>query len=297
MITSMTGFASATHEAEGATTSVTVKSVNHRFLDLQLRVPSSLAAAENALRGQIQQRLARGRVEVTVTVQTRRVTTPLVELDEAFAGRVAAAIERARELGVVSGTLQPGDLLRFPQALAVREAPVASPEDEAAQVKRGAEAALAAALEALDAMRRREGELLQADLEERRATLAAAIERVAEAAAQGQGVLRTRLHDRVADLGSGLALDPAAVAQEVVRFVARSDISEELVRFRAHLVHWSELTGGPEPCGRKLDFLLQEMNREVNTIGSKSEGLQVSPIIVDMKAELERMREQVQNVE
>jgi uncharacterized protein (TIGR00255 family) len=297
MITSMTGFASATHEAEGATTSVTVKSVNHRFLDLQLRVPSSLAAAENALRGQIQQRLARGRVEVTVTVQTRRVTTPLVELDEAFAGRVAAAIERARELGVVSGTLQPGDLLRFPQALAVREAPVASPEDEASQVKRGAEAALAAALEALDAMRRREGELLQADLEERRATLAAAIERVAEAAAQGQGVLRTRLHDRVADLGSGLALDPAAVAQEVVRFVARSDISEELVRFRAHLVHWSELTGGPEPCGRKLDFLLQEMNREVNTIGSKSEGLQVSPIIVDMKAELERMREQVQNVE
>jgi uncharacterized protein (TIGR00255 family) len=297
MITSMTGFASATHEAEGATTSVTVKSVNHRFLDLQLRVPSSLAAAENALRGQVQQRLARGRVEVTVAVQTRRVTTPLVELDEAFAGRVAAAIERARELGVVSGTLQAGDLLRFPQALTVREAPVASPEDEAAQLKRGAETALAAALEALDAMRRREGELLRADLDGRRGTLAAAIERVAEAAAQGQGVLRGRLHERVADLGSGLALDPAAVAQEVVRFVARSDISEELVRFRAHLVHWNDLAGGPEPCGRKLDFLLQEMNREVNTIGSKSEGLQVSPIIVDMKAELERMREQVQNVE
>ena len=297
MITSMTGFASATHEAEGATTSVTVKSVNHRFLDLQLRVPSSLAAAENALRGQIQQRLARGRVEVTVTVQARRVTTPVVELDEAFAGRLAAAIERAREIGVVGGMLQPGDLLRFPQALAVREAPVASPEDEAAQLKRGAETALAAALEALDAMRRREGELLQADLDGRRSTLAAAIERVAEAAAQGQGILRTRLHERIGDLGSGLTLDAAAVAQEVVRFVARSDISEELVRFRAHLVHWNDLTGGPEPCGRKLDFLLQEMNREVNTIGSKSEGLQVSPIIVDMKAELERMREQVQNVE
>ncbi len=105
MITSMTGFASATHEAESATTSVTVKSVNHRFLDVQLRVPSTLAAAENALRTQIQQRLARGRVEVTVAVQTRRVTTPIVELDEAFAGRVAAAIERAREIGVVSGAL------------------------------------------------------------------------------------------------------------------------------------------------------------------------------------------------
>jgi len=297
MITSMTGFASATHEAECATTSVTVKSVNHRFLDLQLRVPSTLAAAENALRAQIQQRLARGRVEVTVAVQTRRVTTPVVELDEAFAARVGAAIERAREIGVVSGTLTAGDLLRFPQALAVRDAPVASPEDEAAQLRRGAETALAAALEALDAMRRREGELLRADLDARRATLAVAIERVAEAAAQGQGILRTRLHERIGDLGSGLTLDAAAVAQEVVRFVARSDISEELVRFRAHLVHWNDLAGGPEPCGRKLDFLLQEMNREVNTIGSKSEGLQVSPIIVDMKAELERMREQVQNVE
>ena len=297
MITSMTGFASATHEAECATTSVTVKSVNHRFLDLQLRVPSTLAAAENGLRTQVQQRLARGRVEVTIAVQTRRVTTPVVELDEAFAIRVGAAIERAREIGVVSGTLQPGDLLRFPQALAVREAPVASPEDEAAQLRRGAETALAAALEALDAMRRREGELLRADLDARRGTLAVAIERVADAAAQGQGVLRTRLHERIADLGGGLTLDAAAVAQEVVRFVARSDISEELVRFRAHLVHWNDLTGAPEPCGRKLDFLLQEMNREVNTIGSKSEGLQVSPIIVDMKAELERMREQVQNVE
>jgi uncharacterized protein (TIGR00255 family) len=297
MITSMTGFASATHEAESATTSVTVKSVNHRFLDVQLRVPSTLAAVENALRTQIQQRLARGRVEVTVTVQTRRLTTPTVELDEAFASRLAAAIERARELGVVSGTLQAGDLLRFPQALAVREAPVASPDDEAVQLKRGAETALAAALEALDTMRRREGELLRADLDARRGTLAAAIERVADAAAQGQGILRTRLHERIGDLGAGLTLDAAAVAQEVVRFVARSDISEELVRFRAHLVHWNDLTGGPEPCGRKLDFLLQEMNREVNTIGSKSEGLQVSPIIVDMKAELERMREQVQNVE
>jgi len=297
MITSMTGFASATVDAEGATTSVTVKSVNHRFLDVQIRVPSSLAAAESALRAIVQQRVARGRVEVTVNVQARRATTPLVELDEAFTTRVGAAIGRARELGVVSGSLLPGDLLRFPQALSVREAPTAAPDDEAAELRRGAEAALTSALEALEGMRRREGDLLRADLEMRRTTLAGAIERVADAAALGQAGLRTRLHERVADLGAGLPLDPPAIAQEVVRFVARSDINEELVRFRAHLVHWTDLTDGPEPCGRKLDFLLQEMNREINTIGSKSEGLQVSPIIVDMKAELERMREQVQNVE
>ena len=297
MITSMTGFASATVEADTASASVTVKSVNHRFLDVALRAPASLAAGEASLRTLVQQRLARGRIEVTIAVQTPRTTTALVELDEAFAQRVAVAIERARELGVVSGPMQPGDLLRLPQALAIREAPAAAPDAEAADVRRVAEAALTSALDALEAMRRREGLLLRADLDARRATLASAIERVAAAAAQGQDGLKARLHERVADLGAGVALDPQVLAQEVVRFVGRSDIHEELVRFRAHLVHWQDLADGAEPCGRKLDFLLQEMNREINTIGSKSEGLQVSPIIVDVKAELERMREQVQNVE
>jgi uncharacterized protein (TIGR00255 family) len=94
-----------------------------------------------------------------------------------------------------------------------------------------------------------------------------------------------------------IPIDQAALAQEVVRVAQRSDISEEVTRFRGHLAHWEALTGGPEPCGRKLDFLLQEMNREVNTIGSKADGLQVSELVIQAKAELERMREQVQNVE
>ena len=117
------------------------------------------------------------------------------------------------------------------------------------------------------------------------------------AADEGRSALEARLHDRVRELSEQLPVDQAMVAQEIVRVAGRSDISEEVTRFRAHVAHWNALSDGDEPCGRKLDFLLQEMNREVNTIGSKSEGLQVSPIIVDMKAELERMREQVQNVE
>jgi uncharacterized protein (TIGR00255 family) len=297
MIKSMTGFASATVESELATTTATVKSVNHRFLDLQMRMPQSLAPAEQALRSLVQQRVARGRVEATINVQTRRATTSVVELDEAFAGRLGAAIERARELGIVAGTLQPGDLLKFPQALAVREEAVTSAEDELAAVQRNAEAALGQALEALDVMRRREGELLGVDIDQRRAGLARLIEQVSAAAIDGQQTLQARLAVRVQDLAGGVAADPAAVAQEIVRFVARSDIAEELVRFRAHLIHWQELSGGAEPCGRKLDFLLQELNREINTIGSKAEGLQVSPLIVEVKSELERMREQVQNIE
>jgi uncharacterized protein (TIGR00255 family) len=297
MIKSMTGFATATAESEAATATATLKSVNHRFLDLQMRLPQSLAPVEQGLRSIVQQRVARGRVEATLSVQARRTTTSIVELDEAFAGRLGAAIERARELGIVAGTMLPGDLLKFPQALAVREETVEPGDDELAVIQRAAEGALAQALDALDAMRRREGELLAADLDQRRATLTRLIDAIAAAAELGAHTLQTRLAARVQDLAGPAAADPALVAQEIVRFVARSDISEELVRFRAHLVHWRELGEAPEPCGRKFDFLLQEMNREINTIGSKAEGLQVSPLIVEAKAELERLREQVQNIE
>ncbi len=221
----------------------------------------------------------------------------IVELDETFAARLAGAIDRARALGLVTGTLQAGDLLRFPQALTVREDAAAPPEEELNGLRRAAEEGLTVALDALDGMRRQEGAMLQVDLDRRRAALADAIDRVEAAAADGQGALRTRLHERIQDLGGELTLEPAAVAQEVVRFVARSDIAEEVVRFRAHLAHMSGLLAAPEPCGRKLDFLIQEMNREVNTIGSKADGLQVPAIIVDMKSELERLREQVQNIE
>jgi uncharacterized protein (TIGR00255 family) len=297
MIKSMTGFAAATVEADGTTATATLKSVNHRFLDLQMRLPQTLSPGEQALRSIVQQRVARGRVEATLNVQSRRVTTSVVELDEAFAGKLGAVIERARELGIVAGTMLPGDLLKFPQALSVREEAVVPDGEETAVVQRTAEGALAQALEALDAMRRREGELLAVDIEQRRTTLTRLIEAIAAAAESGAQTLQTRLATRVQEVAGPSAGDPALIAQEIVRFVARSDISEELVRFRAHLVHWRELGDGPEPCGRKFDFLLQEMNREINTIGSKAEGLQVSPLIVEAKAELERMREQVQNIE
>jgi uncharacterized protein (TIGR00255 family) len=122
-------------------------------------------------------------------------------------------------------------------------------------------------------------------------------ERAAAAAASGAEVLRARLAERVKELRLDPAVDESAVAQEVVRFANRSDITEETVRFKAHLEHWRALSDSPEPCGRKLDFLLQEMNREVNTLGSKAEGTGVTELVVALKAELEKMREQVQNVE
>jgi uncharacterized protein (TIGR00255 family) len=146
-------------------------------------------------------------------------------------------------------------------------------------------------------MRAREGDHLRADLDERRTGVAELVERVAVAADEGRVAMEQRLAERVRELRTELQADETAVAQEIVRMAARSDISEELSRFRGHVSHWVTLADSAEPCGRKLDFLLQEMNREVNTMGSKADGLRVSELIISAKAELEKMREQVQNVE
>jgi uncharacterized protein (TIGR00255 family) len=293
----MTGFASLTREDERATIAVTVRAVNHRFLDIQLRVPQSLADLEPRIRSLMQKRLARGRVELQISVQLRTPAAPSVELNEDFANALVAALDRARERGLVSGSLTPGDLLRLPQAISVRDrAAEANPEAEA-QIAAGVEAAVEQALADLDAMRTREGGHLRTDLDGRKDTLGAFIERVADAADEGRGDLESRLRERVREISIDVPVDQAMIAQEIVRTVQRSDISEEVTRFRAHLSHWDALSEGPEPCGRKLDFLLQEMNREVNTIGSKADGLRVSELIINAKAELEKMREQVQNVE
>ncbi len=146
-------------------------------------------------------------------------------------------------------------------------------------------------------MRTREGDHVRGDLDQRRLFVAELVERIAKAADEGRAAMEERLRERVRELRAELLADETAVAQEIVKLASRSDISDEVTRFRGHVAHWATLSDGPEPCGRKLDFLLQEMNREVNTMGSKADGLRVSELIISAKAELEKMREQVQNVE
>jgi uncharacterized protein (TIGR00255 family) len=296
MIKSMTGFASLTHEDERGTIGLTIRAVNHRFLDLQVRLPQTLADLEARLRALLQKRLGRGRIELMVSLQLRQGLAPQVELQEEFGRAVAAAIDVARERGLVKGDLTPGDLLRLPQAFTIRER-TSETETLGTVLGDAVETALSAAIEQLEAMRVREGEHLAADLGTRRASLAIQIEELAAAADAGRQELEARLGERVKELLTGAPGDAILVAQEIVRVAQRTDIAEEITRFRAHLAHWDALTAGPEPCGRKLDFLLQEMNREVNTIGSKADGVKVSELIIQAKADLERMREQVQNVE
>jgi uncharacterized protein (TIGR00255 family) len=296
MIKSMTGFASLTRDDGRGTIGVTIRAVNHRFLDLQLRLPPSIADLEARLRALVQKQLARGRVEVSVSLQLRQAAAPQVDLNEDFVQALAAAIEQARARGLVAGPLTAGDLIRLPQALSIRER-LPEAGGVSALLGTAVDEAVAEAIDHLEAMRVREGVHLRADLDARKALLSGLIARMAAAAHTGRAQLEARLLERAREIAGAVPIDQAALAQEVVRVAQRSDISEEVSRFHGHLAHWDALSDSPDPCGRKLDFLLQEMNREVNTIGSKADGLQVSEVVIEAKAELERMREQVQNVE
>ena len=296
MIKSMTGFGSAAHEDEHSSIAVTLRSLNHRYLDVQLRLPPALGAIEADVRALVAKTVTRGRVELALTVQLRQAPALEVEFNEPFGRALEVALEQARARGLVSGPLTPGDLLRLPQALSIRERPAGDDgltEAVAADARRLIERALAE----LDTMRTCEGAHLRADLDQRKATIADLGGRIADAADEGRRLMEQRLGERVMELRVIVQADEMLVAQEIVRMAARSDISEETARLRGHVDHWESLVDSAEPCGRKLDFLLQEMNREINTMGSKADGPRVSELIIAAKAELEKMREQVQNVE
>jgi uncharacterized protein (TIGR00255 family) len=236
-------------------------------------------------------------VDAFVSVQHKTMPAVEVALNEPVVAALAASMQAARERGWVEGGLQPADLLRVPQAVVLREASQPAATAVTPELQALVEAAVEAAAEQLQEMRLREGAMLARDLDARRRGLAEATTEIAARAERGRVAAEARLAQRVRELQTDAGVDPALIAQEIVRFVSRSDISEEVVRLRAHLEHWARLSEGTEPCGRKLDFLLQEMNREINTIGSKAEGTDVTELVVHVKAELERMREQIQNVE
>ena len=291
----MTGFASLARETDMIVVSITARSVNHRYLDIQIRAPQVLQALESDVRGLIQQCLTRGHVDLTISVEFKRRPDVSVDVDDELMKALVDAANRPDVIDAVTGKWEVGDLLRFPQLVTVSESP--RQVDEISHVEHEVARIVEEAVAAVDEMRLKEGEFLQSDLSERIVILGGLVENIEQSANKSDDSLRERLTQRVDELAPDLGADGAVVAQEVVRFVARSDIHEELTRLRAPMGPWGELVEDTAPCGRKLDFLLQEMNREVNTIGSKAMGAETSKLIVSAKSELEKLREQVQNVE
>jgi uncharacterized protein (TIGR00255 family) len=287
----MTGFGTGRAVQDAETVDVDVRSVNHKFCEVKVRLPRELAALEVEIARAVKERLARGGIEVSVR-RSGSQSTVVPRVDAALAAEYARAFAELQQRLGLAGAVTLEDVLAAEGVVRVEERP---PDLEAG---RGAvSAALAAALDALAAMRAREGEALARDLASRLDTVVAIVDRVEALAPQSIEHYRTRLGERLQDLARGFAPDPARVAQEVALFADRMDVSEEITRLRSHVAQTRELVEGTEPAGRKMEFLVQEMHREANTIGSKSQSAEIAALVVALKAEIERMREQVQNVE
>jgi uncharacterized protein (TIGR00255 family) len=291
MIRSMTGFGAGRGGAAAEELEVEIRSVNHKYCEVKVRVPRELAALEVELAKAVRERLARGGIDVSVrrpgasAALAPRVDAALAE------SYVRAFTEIQARLGL-PGTVTIADVLGAEGVVRLEERSV-----DVDAAREAARRALAVALDALVAMRGREGEALARDLGSRLDGVEAIVEQVATLVPRTVEHYRARLSERIEELTRGMPLDPARLAQEVALFADRTDVAEEVTRLRSHLAQVRGLLAGGEPAGRKLDVLVQEMHREVNTIGSKSQSAEIAALVVQAKAEVERMREQVQNVE
>jgi uncharacterized protein (TIGR00255 family) len=292
MLKSMTGFGAGRAKVGDEEFSVELRSLNHKFCEVKVRLPRELAALESVAVKQVKDRLARGSVEVFVKRQTATAAGTVPVVDRALAREYARALREVAEaigaMAEVSWTQvasQPGVMRLEERGMDVEAATQA------------AQAALDQGLTALEQMRRVEGEAIHADLEARLGLIERWSREVAELAPRSVEEYRQRLTERVAELARGISVDEQRLAQEVAVFAERTDIAEEMTRLSSHLEQFRQMMAGNEPAGRRMDFLVQEMHREVNTTGSKSQHAEISARVVSMKAEVERIREQVQNVE
>ncbi|MBF5046311.1 YicC family protein [Aggregicoccus sp. 17bor-14] len=292
MLRSMTGFGAGRARVGDEELSVELRSLNHKFCEVKARLPRELATLEPALVKQVKDRLARGSVELLVRRQSPTATGTVPTIDLGLAREYARAFrELSSSLGL-SGELSLSQLVNQPGVVRL--------EERGANVEEAAtacQAALGQALSALEEMRRVEGEAIRADLESRLSLISGWASEVAQLAPRSVDDYRRRLEERVAELSRGMTVDPQRLAQEVAVFAERTDIAEEMTRLSSHLEQFRALIQSSEPSGRRMDFLVQEMHREVNTTGSKSQHAEISNRVVSMKAEVERIREQVQNVE
>ena len=289
---SMTGYGRCHIEEDGREMTVEVKSVNHRFLDISYRLSRTLSFLDDAVRKGVGARLARGHVDVFVSYANHRQDAKEVRVDTALAVAYRSALaELAAAVGVASADVPLTDYARLPDVLTVQE------KEEDQQVVRDLfERALDGALSGLIAMREQEGERMRADILEKIANIESIRNRVSERAPLVVAEYRDKLHQRIAQLTDG-EIDEARLITEVAIFADRAAIDEELVRLLSHIVAIRETVELAEPVGRKLDFLVQELNREVNTIGSKASDTMIAQAVVSAKGEIEKLREQVQNVE
>jgi uncharacterized protein (TIGR00255 family) len=289
---SMTGYGKGEAECEGLTVSVEIKSVNHRYADISVKMPRTLMALENRLRKQIGQSIKRGKVDVYVNYELSGDAQSAPQLNIELAKAYSQLLGEMQSTLGLSGDISAEYIASQKDVLLVQEAEL---DEEVLQDCLFN--ALGVAIEHLLKMRRAEGEETRLDIESRLQTAQTLLEDVTVRAPQVPLEWQGKLSERLARLQQGVEFDPQRVAQEIAIFTDRCDISEEIARFKSHVVQFRTLFEDQEPVGRKMDFLVQELNREVNTMGSKSNDADLTKAVVAMKSELEKIREQVQNIE
>ncbi len=292
MVNSMTGFGRAQQTLHGREITVELRSVNHRFLEIGVRAPRSCAFVEDRIKPVLQARIARGKVDVGVSIVNSGRTDERIEPNLALAREYAQAVALlADELGL-DGALSAVTLSRFPDVFTVRRE---TPDEEELWADVGA--VLGAALERYCAMRASEGARMEADLLARLDNIERAVGEVEAQSGERLERCRERLGERMRAVLADTDIDENRILLEAAIYADRSAVDEETVRLRSHLAQFREILRAQEPVGRKLDFLLQEINRETNTIGSKANDLEIINTVVEIKAEVEKLREQVQNIE
>jgi uncharacterized protein (TIGR00255 family) len=292
MIKSMTGYGKGRAGAEGGSLTVEIKSVNHRYCEVGVKAPRSLLAWESEIRKRVGERLKRGKIDVFINQELNDGTAMLPTINRPLAAAYVELFKQLRSEFALGGEIPLSVLVNQKDVLVLRES---EPDEERARTFLAE--ALATALDQLEKMRLAEGEATLQDLQVRLDLVEEMLGRIEERSAVVPKEWQEKLKERLARLAGDLDIDPQRIAQEMALFADRCDISEELSRFRSHLQQFRALFQVAEPVGRQMDFLVQELNRETNTMGSKSNDAELTRLVVAIKAELERIREQVQNIE
>ncbi len=293
MIESMTGFGRGTAEEGGITATVEMRSINSRFCEISTRLPRILSDYEAVLQTMLKQAFTRGRITVQVQISEASDELLPIRVDESAARAYTQLLEKLRAAAGIKDSVKLEHLLTFSDIFTTADDgnPVAETAWEATRK------AVEIAAEALHLMRRQEGEALRQDLQARIDAIAARLAEVEKRAPERINEARQRLYSRLEDFFKDERVNPDRLEMEITLLADRLDVTEECVRLRSHLQLFTEALENPDPVGRKLNFLVQEINREVNTIGSKANDSVIAHLAVDMKEELERIREQVQNIE
>lgn len=288
----MTGYGRAEGTFGGCTITVELRSVNNRYLDCNIRIPRLYLFAEDAIKGRVQGAISRGKVDVFVTLDNAGAEKVQVSVNKSVADGYYAALRQLAEDYGLSNDISVSLLSRFPEVLLAEKA-----EEDVEQMARDICSVMDRALADFDQMRTREGERLKEDILSRAAAIEDKVSRVEERSPRTVAEYRAKLEARMNEVLANTQLDPARILTEAAIFADKVAVDEETVRLRSHIAQLREMLSKGGATGRKLDFLIQEFNREANTIGSKCGDIEISAHVVDIKAEIEKIREQVQNIE